>query len=319
MRRTVTYKFSSQAITADISGRISDSSGKVLPFAKTQKIVFQEGVMYIQYFSHFLFFLEFTTFVLHNDLKASYFNQKKRLFLIMMLEGNIFLSKEDGTQILQIENDTCYTTYNRKGEFHYSLATGRTSFCYIMPRTAWLDRAKGHYPHIEQLLTSMKKDKTVFGNLSPCRIDPTLHTLLEQMFNLTTTNPIDLEIELTKYIQAIINQYQFLLNLKYSQRVYQIIDYIENNYTVLHLNNKVIANLFFITEKTLIKTFKQEFGITPHYYLMNYRMEKAKTLLISDRICPSHVYPLVGYSDFHSFRRQFKKHFGFPPSKCLKR
>jgi AraC-like DNA-binding protein len=317
MRRTVTYKFSSETITTDISGNISDSFGKALPFAKTQKIKFQEGIMYIQYFSHFLFYLELTTFVLHSDLKASYLIEKKRLFLIMMLEKEIFLSKEDGTPILYAENNTCYATYNRKGEFHYSVAAGRTCFCYIMPRTAWLDRAKDHYPRIEQLLNSMKNDKTLFGNLSPCRIDLNLHTLLNQLFNLSTTNPVSLEIELIKCIKAVFNQYQFLLDLKYSQRVYQIKEYIEKNYAVLHLNNKIIADIFFTTEKTLIKTFKQEFGITPHCYLMNYRMEKAKTLMISDRISPSQVYQLVGYSDFHSFRRQFKKKFGFPPSKCL--
>ena len=317
MRRTITYKFSSQAITTDISGYISDSFGKVLPFAKTQKIIFNEGIMYIQYFSHFLFFLELTTFVLHSDLKASYINDKKRLFLVMMLEGDILLTKKDNTPIFHANNNTCYATYNRKGEFHYFVAAGKTRFCYIMPRTAWLDRTKNHYPRIQQLLNRMKNDKALFGSLSPCRIDPNLHTLLKKIFNISTTNSVDLEIELTKCIKAVINQYQVLLDLKHSQRVYQIKEYIEKNHTVFHLNNKIIADIFFTTEKTLIKTFKQEFGITPYRYLMNYRMEKAKALIISDHISPSKVYSIVGYADFNSFSRQFKKHFGFPPSKAL--
>ena len=236
----------------------------------------------------------------------------------MMLKGNISFFTKNGIPISQAEQDTCYATYNRKGEFIYLLPKGEHQFCYIMPRTAWLNRGIDLYPHIGQFLKSMKSDRALFGHLSPCKISQNIKIILDQMFSLKTANPIDLEVEIIKYIKAIIYQYQLLLDAKFSQRVYKIKNYIDLNFSCEHLDNQKLANNFFTTEKTLIKTFKQEFGITPHSYLINVRMEKAKNLIMFENVLPFQVHLLVGYSDFQSFRKQFKKHFGLSPSQFKK-
>jgi len=316
MRRTVKHVFKSKEVITDITGHLPNSCKTKLSYAKAEKIVFKEGYMYIQYFSHYLFLFEHITIELHSDLEAGYKNEKNRLFLFMMLKGKISFFTADSIPITQAEANTCYATYNRRGEFHYHLAKGSHQFCHIMPRTAWLGRDDTYYPRIGQFLRSMKSDRKLFGHMSPCTIDKGLHRLLEQLFDLNTDDLIELEISIIKSVKEIINHYQLLLDEKYASRVYLMKQYIDKNYTDIHLSNKTLADHYFTTEKTLIQTFKQEFGITPHNYLIQTRMEKAKSLIIIDKILPSQVYQHVGYIDFRSFRKQFKKHFGTTPSHC---
>ena len=315
MLRSVQHVFNSPNVITDITGQLPNSCATKLPYAKAEKIVFREGTMYNQYFSHFLFLLELTTIELHADLQAGFINQKKRLFLFTMLKGKMSFFTEDGFPIIKAEENTCYATYNRKGKFCYHLPKGTHQFFYIIPRTAWLERQYNNYPSIGKLLNSMNNDHKLFGQLSPFTIDRKMQDLLSLLFSLKeTTDYTQLEIGLLKNIKAIINHYQLMLDKKNSNFVYSVQEYINVNYTDVHLNNKTLADHFFTTVITLIRTFKQEFGLTPYNYLVHVRMEHAKALICRTKIAITQIYPLVGYSDFQSFRKQFKKYFGVPPS-----
>ena len=315
MLRSVQHIYNSPNIIKEVTGQLLNSCAIGISYAKAEKIVFREGTMYHQYFSHFLFLLELTTIELHADLEAGFTNQKKRLFLFMMLKGNMSFFTEDGLPIITAEENTCYATYNRKGKFCYHLPEGTHQFFYIIPRTAWLERQDINYPSIGQFLNSMNNDHKLYGHLSPFVIDVEMHDLLSQLFSVKeTTDYTQLEIDLLKNIKAIINHYQLMLEKKYSSLVYSVQEYINKNYSNAYISNKVLANHFCTTEKTLIQTFKQEFNITPYNYLIHVRMEHAKALISTNKIAITQIYSLVGYSDFHSFRKQFKRYFGVSPS-----
>lgn len=316
MNRPVTHVFKNSLIVTDISSQMSQIEHRIFPIANTEKIVLQEGIIYFQYFSHFLFFLELTTFELHSDLEAEFINEKTRLFLFMMLQGKIAFSTHEGLPIISVEKNTCYATYNRKGRFHYTLPKGNHRFFYICPRTAWMGRNESFYPRIGQFLKSMKTDRKLFGHMSSCVINNNLHDLLTQLFTLKNSDQIQFESIILRTIKDIIHQYQILLDTKYSQRVYLIKEYIDKNYKE-YIDNELLASHFFITIKTLIRTFRQEFGISPYSYIISVRMEYAKRLITIENLPLSQVYRLVGYSDIQSFRRQFKHYFGIPPSKSF--
>lgn len=99
-------------------------------------------------------------------------------------------------------------------------------------------------------------------------------------------------------------------------RVYLIKEHMDQNYMDPNLTNQALMDKFYITERTLIDTFKDEFGETPHRYLINLRMQEAKRLLEIEKKTPTEASILVGYDNFRSFRIQFVKTFGFPPSEC---
>ncbi|GAA0881863.1 hypothetical protein GCM10009120_04590 [Sphingobacterium siyangense subsp. cladoniae] len=274
-----------------------------------------EGTILIQHFSHFLFFLELAHFDLHSELEAGFINEKKRIFFSAMLNGDISLYTEDAFPIIIAKSNTCYVTYSRKGKFSYKLEKGNYLFFYICPRTAWLKRNEKHYPLIGKFLQYMKVNRKFFDHMPSCAIDQKMYALIETLFHLKNWNQTIFEANILKSLRSILDHYQFLLDAKFANRPYLLKDYLEKHYHE-SINNKVLAALYFTTEKTLIKSFKKEFTTTPYQYLIKIRMEQARNLLLYTALSPMEVYNRVGYSDFQSFRKQFKKHFGFPPSEC---
>lgn len=68
----------------------------------------------------------------------------------------------------------------------------------------------------------------------------------------------------------------------------------------------------------LHQCFCQAYGITPFDYLRNQRFEAALRYLQEGKMNVTETAYAVGYSSLSHFTKAFKKHFGFPPGKCLK-
>ena len=90
-------------------------------------------------------------------------------------------------------------------------------------------------------------------------------------------------------------------------------DWLDLNF---HLNVTVpqLASRAAMTERTLIRRFKQATGDSLIYYLQCLRIEAAKKLLRADHNTIEEITQQVGYQDVSSFIRLFKKHTGLSPS-----
>jgi AraC family transcriptional regulator len=64
-----------------------------------------------------------------------------------------------------------------------------------------------------------------------------------------------------------------------------------------------------------LSNFRQLFNTTPHQYLMEKRLLKAFDLLKHQRHSVTEVCHLLAFESIGSFSNQFRKRFGFPPSK----
>lgn len=84
-----------------------------------------------------------------------------------------------------------------------------------------------------------------------------------------------------------------------------ILTYINENYQEdLSLDN--IANLFYVNKFTLTKQFKKSTEHTVHSYILLKRISMAKQKMI-EGVSPSTVYLDVGFKDYSTFFRAFKK------------
>jgi len=85
-----------------------------------------------------------------------------------------------------------------------------------------------------------------------------------------------------------------------------------------HLAGKVrladLADHVAVSERTLLRRFKQVLGMTPHDYLQNLRMETAKRLLERTDLRIDTVAERVGYGNVAFFRRSFRASVGSSPS-----
>ena len=64
----------------------------------------------------------------------------------------------------------------------------------------------------------------------------------------------------------------------------------------------------------LNKIFKEAFNISPMQYTNNFRLEKAKELMMYSDFNISQISELVGFSSIHYFSRYFKKRENISPS-----
>ena len=153
--------------------------------------------------------------------------------------------------------------------------------------------------------------------MAACQMNGSIYDNLNELFGLIDTESTDLETQQTRSVKKLISEYQRLVDAKFAQKVYIVRDYLEANYMDPEINNQQLASTFYITEKTLIENFKDEFSITPYSYLIQIRMNHSKRMLL-ERKNLSEVYSAVGYKDVHSFSIQFKKSFGYPPSSLFR-
>ncbi len=73
-----------------------------------------------------------------------------------------------------------------------------------------------------------------------------------------------------------------------------------------------------LTESQFIKTFKNVFGRSPYKHYKNYRMQRAKELLLTGRYTISEVSYMLGYSNLKKFSKTFKKCLGMLPSQFVR-
>lgn len=76
------------------------------------------------------------------------------------------------------------------------------------------------------------------------------------------------------------------------------------------LEMAAIANM---NSQHFLRLFKQIFQITPHQYLVNLKLQKAKQLLRSRELTVSEVCHAIGFESVYSFSILFRKKFGISP------
>lgn len=97
-----------------------------------------------------------------------------------------------------------------------------------------------------------------------------------------------------------------------SSIAHKIKRFISSNYSKpLSLNE--IASEFGYTADHVTRLFKRKYGTTPHKHLVNVRLEHAMWLLTNTSLTTERICEVVGYTDFSSFWRAFKRKYSCSP------
>lgn len=101
---------------------------------------------------------------------------------------------------------------------------------------------------------------------------------------------------------------------KIIKSTYELIkDSLDTNFSLEELANN--ANL---SKYHFLRVFKKEFGLTPHSFIINQRINKAHELIISGTSILEASLE-VGFNDQSHFTRNFKKLYGYTPSVLIKK
>ncbi|MBL8027107.1 MAG: helix-turn-helix transcriptional regulator [Fibrobacteres bacterium] len=101
------------------------------------------------------------------------------------------------------------------------------------------------------------------------------------------------------------------------ERLDDALAYIHRNYK-LRISVKTLAEIASMPVSNFIIAFREKTGLTPHRYLMQLKLEKAKDFLRFFRDTPPPVAAELGFHDYSHFFRLFKRYTGKSPSRFRK-
>ncbi|WP_370981079.1 helix-turn-helix domain-containing protein [Agaribacterium sp. ZY112] len=90
-------------------------------------------------------------------------------------------------------------------------------------------------------------------------------------------------------------------------------DYIADNY-LIPFNLSEVAMHSNMSPYHFLRVFKRVYGETPNEFLIRLRIEKAKSMLITENLSVSEVCERVGYISLGSFSSLFFKQVGMAPT-----
>jgi AraC family transcriptional regulator len=73
-----------------------------------------------------------------------------------------------------------------------------------------------------------------------------------------------------------------------------------------------------LSEFHFFRSFKQAFGITTYQYILNKKLELARTLLQDKNVSVTTIASTCNFPDLFTFSKAFKRHFGISPSQFQK-
>ena len=101
---------------------------------------------------------------------------------------------------------------------------------------------------------------------------------------------------------------------EYNAKVYveYAVNYLQANYHTAKIND--VAQKIGINRSYLTSIFRQQMGISPQEYLMQYRMDKAREILLESDISIQEIALRVGYDNALTFSKIFKSYYGLSPA-----
>lgn len=117
------------------------------------------------------------------------------------------------------------------------------------------------------------------------------------------------------FIQHLGHQLLVMMNNNSGSNFYirKMKDYVKNHY-FQKVDMKVVANDMGLTTSYMSTLFKKCTGQTYKEYLIHYRLEKGKELLLKTTMHVAEISQLVGYDNEHYFSKIFKKKMGVTPT-----
>ena len=150
-----------------------------------------------------------------------------------------------------------------------------------------------------------------------------IYSYIKRIHDLGTDISIDSE---SKHIQACLIFHEMISFIYLSNKLYApdispelqaIKNYIDNSYTT-KITIEDLAKKFHMSPSLLTHKFKNCFGISPYHYILDLKMNHAKSLLKNTTLKINEIATTVGFSDEHYFSYMFKNKFNITPSAYAK-
>ena len=145
----------------------------------------------------------------------------------------------------------------------------------------------------------------------PAQSYETLQNIAKDVYRFRHFSDIVKMIE--SYLSQVIDSFQQEQNAS-SYAIYQVEQYIHTHYKE-DLSLNVLADLVYLNPNYLSNMFAQVTGCTLNKYIKQFRMEKAKELLLNTNMKVTDISQAVGYPNTSYFCKSFQKLYGTTPER----
>ncbi|WEK38201.1 MAG: AraC family transcriptional regulator [Candidatus Pseudobacter hemicellulosilyticus] len=207
----------------------------------------------------------------------------------------------------------------------YRMEAGKTGqWCTLYLTVDYLAQFVPYFPALESFVEAAAAGETGLPGSSPARITPEMVLMVRNLLHNEFTGDVRtlylqykipelLLLALNRVAPAYLPAGDIRLQVYDIDKIREAREYLllnmEHPLTVIELAHKVGLNDF-----KLKKGFKQLYGVTIFDFLLEARMDKAKTLLLETDTPVHEIAFATGYKNVSSFTAAFKKKVGYPPT-----
>ena len=161
-----------------------------------------------------------------------------------------------------------------------------------------------HNPHLHQTVSSLIELGSSCSSFASLKADIIIRNLFEDLLKENQD-----AYKLAQNLQAA----KASTRLELFKRVSLAKDWMEENYNA-GINLENMAAIAAMNSQHFLRMFKQIYHTTPHQYLMELKLKKAKYLLGSTRVSIGEICDTIGFESVYSFSLLFKSRFGLAPT-----
>ncbi|MGJ1361150.1 helix-turn-helix domain-containing protein [Sphingobacterium spiritivorum] len=231
----------------------------------------------------------------------------RQLFMFFMLKGSLLYTTSSKSPIIKIQANTFLMSYYDKGSYFAYAEKGEYIALVLSIHPDWIESIDDGYHHVQKILQRFLDEKRPYETMGQCRMDRKIHRWLYKIYSYSQKNKGALDGNLRKYVSFLLEHYNSLLERQDQHIAYRIKGFIEEHYCDTTLNVKLLADHFFVTERTLLNIFKRTYDVSVQQFISDLRIGHA-LLLLDQGAAIKDVYMEVGYTDERTFRSALERH-----------
>jgi len=117
-----------------------------------------------------------------------------------------------------------------------------------------------------------------------------------------------------RIVSLMSRQLNLFLPSQKSDKISDAVEYLHQNYLKNDFRLEAAAEMSGISYRYFETLFRQKYGSTPKEYVISLKIERAKELLLSEKIRIKDIAVMLGYSDIYHFGKLFTARTGYTPS-----
>lgn len=292
-----------------------------IPYAIPQLIRLPQAQILRQSTSGYDYMMElYTHEIKENTFTIDSLVEKPVVVFCYALKGQVSSQYLSGGQSVNLLAEQYAAFYLPAGIYKLTLQKGsHVFFCFRLKKEyfCWLSEEYTELnPLVNYLTTSVETRKT----LPVCRVDFGVKRIIKRLQTCNQKGEVQnaarlsLILELLDIYQEQLESGNYKLYKTAKEIAYEIKEHLEQNYTkagTYHISD--LALHFNISERTLVREFKNITGTTIRQYIITLRMGRALQLLKEGNKPIKDIAAATGYSDVYSFSKAFKKFYDYPP------